>query len=100
MDHLAVLREKIARLREEIADLQMLNAEYRRNGRNVSLMSVTTSSGCSRNEKWPPLSCRRSSWMLKESYAEYLEVTATESKLTQFCALVRCKNYLMSFPSC
>jgi hypothetical protein len=40
MDHLAVLREKIARLREEIADLQMLNAEYRRNGRNETQAQI------------------------------------------------------------
>jgi hypothetical protein len=30
MDHLAVLREKIARLRVEIADIQELNDQYRR----------------------------------------------------------------------
>jgi hypothetical protein len=30
MDHLAVLREKIGRLRAEIADLQELNNHYRR----------------------------------------------------------------------
>jgi uncharacterized protein YecA (UPF0149 family) len=30
MDHLALLREKIARLRAEIADLQELNEQYRR----------------------------------------------------------------------
>ncbi len=30
MDHLAVLREKIGRLRMEIADLQELNDQYRR----------------------------------------------------------------------
>jgi len=30
MDHLAVLREKIGRLRVEIADLQQLNNQYRR----------------------------------------------------------------------
>lgn len=40
MDHLAVLREKIARLREEIADLQRLNAEYRRNGRNETQAQI------------------------------------------------------------
>jgi hypothetical protein len=32
MDHLAVLREKIASLRSEIADLQVLNHQYRREG--------------------------------------------------------------------
>ena len=32
MDHLLVLREKIGRLREEIADIQKLNEEFRRNG--------------------------------------------------------------------
>jgi hypothetical protein len=34
MDHLGVLREKIARLREEIAHIQELNDEYRRQDRN------------------------------------------------------------------
>ena len=34
MDHLEVLREKIGRLRAEIADLQELNNQYRRQGRN------------------------------------------------------------------
>lgn len=34
MDHLAVLREKIATLRAEIAHLQELNDQYRRRGRN------------------------------------------------------------------
>jgi hypothetical protein len=34
MDHLAVLREKIGRLRDEIAHLQEMNNEYRRQGRN------------------------------------------------------------------
>ena len=33
MDHLAVLREKIGRLRDEIAHLQELNDQYRRVGR-------------------------------------------------------------------
>ena len=33
MDHLAVLREKIASLRAEIAQLQTLNDRYRRQGR-------------------------------------------------------------------
>ena len=33
MDHLEVLREKIGSLRAEIAQLQELNAEYRRAGR-------------------------------------------------------------------
>lgn len=33
MDHLEVLREKIVRLRAEIAHLQELNVEYRRAGR-------------------------------------------------------------------
>jgi hypothetical protein len=32
MDHLAVLREKIGRLRDEIAHLQELNNQYRRAG--------------------------------------------------------------------
>jgi chromosome segregation ATPase len=34
MDHLAVLRDKIGRLRAEIAHLQELNEQYRRQGRN------------------------------------------------------------------
>jgi hypothetical protein len=34
MDHLEVLREKIAGLRAEIAQLQELNEQYRRSGRN------------------------------------------------------------------
>ena len=34
MDHLEVLREKIANLRAEIAQLQELNAQYRRTNRN------------------------------------------------------------------
>ncbi len=32
MDHLGVLREKIGRLRAEIADIQELNQQFRRNG--------------------------------------------------------------------
>jgi hypothetical protein len=34
MDHLEVLREKIANLRAEIAELQALNDQYRRSGQN------------------------------------------------------------------
>ena len=34
MDHLAVLREKIGSLRAEIAEIQELNQQYRREGRN------------------------------------------------------------------
>ena len=34
MDHLGVLRDKIGRLREEIADIQELNAQFRRDGWN------------------------------------------------------------------
>jgi hypothetical protein len=34
MDHLVVLRDKIARLREEIADIQKLNEQFRRDGWN------------------------------------------------------------------
>jgi len=34
MDHIAVLREKIGQLRLEIAQLQELNDQYRRQGRN------------------------------------------------------------------
>ena len=40
MDHLAVLREKIGRLRAEIADLQELNDKYRRQGRHETLAQV------------------------------------------------------------
>jgi hypothetical protein len=32
MDHLEVLRNKIGRLREEIADIQELNEQFRRDG--------------------------------------------------------------------
>jgi hypothetical protein len=32
MDHLVVLRDKIGRLREEIADIQQLNEHFRRDG--------------------------------------------------------------------
>ena len=32
MDHLTVLRDKIGRLRQEIADIQMLNEQSRRDG--------------------------------------------------------------------
>jgi hypothetical protein len=32
MDHLGVLRDKIARLREEIAGIQQLNDQFRRDG--------------------------------------------------------------------
>lgn len=34
MDHLEVLREKIGRLRAEIADIKQLNEQYRREGWN------------------------------------------------------------------
>jgi len=34
MDHLLVLRDKIGRLREEIADIQKLNEQFRRDGWN------------------------------------------------------------------
>ncbi len=34
MDHLTVLRDKIGRLREEIADIQRLNEQFRREGWN------------------------------------------------------------------
>ena len=40
MDHLAVLREKIGRLRAEIADLQELNGQYRRQGRHETQAQV------------------------------------------------------------
>lgn len=34
MDHLLVLREKVGRLREEIADIQKLNEQFWRDGSN------------------------------------------------------------------
>ncbi len=34
MDHLEVLREKIGRLRAEIAEIKLLNEQYRREGWN------------------------------------------------------------------
>jgi hypothetical protein len=34
MDHLGILREKIGRLRGEIADIQKLNEQFRLEGRN------------------------------------------------------------------
>ena len=34
MDHLGVLRDKIARLREEIAEIQELNEQFRHDGGN------------------------------------------------------------------
>ena len=40
MDHLAVLREKIGRLRAEIAHLQELNDQYRRQVRNDTQAQV------------------------------------------------------------
>jgi hypothetical protein len=35
MDHLGVLRDKIGRLREEIAEIQQLNEQFRRSGRSA-----------------------------------------------------------------
>ena len=43
MDHLAVLREKIARLRVEIADLQELNDQYRRETRHEPAAQIAHS---------------------------------------------------------
>ena len=40
MDHLAVLREKIGRLRAEIADLQGLNDQYRGQGHHETEAQV------------------------------------------------------------
>jgi len=40
MDHLAVLREKIGNLRAEIAQLQELNEQYRRQGRNETQAQI------------------------------------------------------------
>jgi hypothetical protein len=41
MDHLVVLRDKIARLREEIADIQQRNEEFRRGGGKTVEAQVT-----------------------------------------------------------
>lgn len=41
MDHLEVLREKISRLRSEIAQLQEMNEQYRREGRHDTQAHVT-----------------------------------------------------------
>ena len=40
MDHLEVLRDKIALLRAEIAQLQELNEQYRREGRNETQAQI------------------------------------------------------------
>jgi hypothetical protein len=40
MDHLGVLRDKIGRFREEIADIQELNDEFRRAVRNGAVAQV------------------------------------------------------------
>jgi biopolymer transport protein ExbB/TolQ len=40
MDHLEVLREKISRLRAEIAQVQELNDEYRREGQHDTQAQV------------------------------------------------------------
>jgi hypothetical protein len=40
MDHLVVLREKIGRLRLEIAEIQQLNKQYRLQGRNSAEAEV------------------------------------------------------------
>jgi hypothetical protein len=40
MDHLGVLREKIGRLRAEIADIQALNEQFRRDGGNGADVQV------------------------------------------------------------
>jgi hypothetical protein len=40
MDHLGVLRDKIGRLREEIADIQELNEQFRRDGWNGADVQV------------------------------------------------------------
>jgi hypothetical protein len=41
MDHLGVLRGKIGRLRDEIADIQELNEQFRRDGGNGADAQVT-----------------------------------------------------------
>jgi hypothetical protein len=40
MDHLGVLRDKIGRLRVEIADIQELNQQFRRDGGNGADVQV------------------------------------------------------------
>jgi hypothetical protein len=40
MDHLGVLRDKIVRLRVEIADIQELNQQFRRDGRHGAVVQV------------------------------------------------------------
>ena len=40
MDHLGVLRDKIGRLREEIANIQELNEQFRRDARNGADVQV------------------------------------------------------------
>ena len=40
MDHLGVLRDKIGRLREEIADIQQLNEKFRHDGGNGADVQV------------------------------------------------------------
>ena len=40
MDHLGVLREKIGRFREEIADIQELNDQFRRAVRNGAVDQI------------------------------------------------------------
>jgi hypothetical protein len=40
MDHLGVLRDKIGRFREEIADIQELNDEFRRAVRNGAVAQL------------------------------------------------------------
>lgn len=43
MDHLIVLREKIARLRSEIADIQAANERYRFGGKNGAEAEISHS---------------------------------------------------------
>ena len=40
MDHLGVLRDKIGRLRAEIAEIQALNQQFRRDGGNGTAVQV------------------------------------------------------------
>ena len=40
MDHLEVLRDKIARLREEIADIQQVNEQFRRDSLELANAQV------------------------------------------------------------
>ncbi len=51
MDHLEVLREKIARLRSEIADIQELNERYRFRGQKEAEAAIAHSHRLERLQK-------------------------------------------------